>query len=196
MISRRKFMGASVAGTLAGGIALSGCASAAEPRTIAPEFERYEGKARAPFGNEVPPSIINYTKVAPNVGLAGRLVEGGLEAVVALGFKLIIDLRQPTEDGVAEEAAAAPGLGVSYLNMAMGPGAPSEEQVAAFSALISDPENYPILTHCASSNRAGAIWALHRAAAGVDPITAIEEGRAGGMTSRESVVREMLGLPA
>ncbi len=196
MISRRKFMGTSLAGTLVGGAALAGCANAASPRTIAPEFERYQDKVRAPFGNHVPASIVNYTKVAPNVALAGRLLEGGLEATVALGFRLIIDLRQLTEDGVAEEAAAAPGLGITYVSSPMGPGAPSEDQLTAFTALISDPDNYPILAHCASSNRAGAIWALHRARSGVDPLTALEEGRTGGMTSRETMVREVLGLPA
>ncbi len=189
-------MGASAAGTLAGALALGGCANAAAPRTIAPEFGRYRDKTRAPFGSQVPASIVNYTKIAPNVGLAGRLTEGGLEATVALGFKLIIDLRQPDEDGVAEEVAAIPGLGIPYVNIPMGPGAPSDEQVSQFSAFISDPAHYPILAHCQSSNRSGAIWALHRAAAGVDPVTALEEGLAGGMTRRETVVREILGLPA
>ncbi len=196
MISRRKFMGASVAGGLGAAFALAGAAQASEARTIAPEFERIRGQAPAPFGNNVPASIVNYTKVAPNVALAGRLLEGGLEAAVGLGFKLIIDLRQPAEEGVAEEAAAAPGLGIAYVSSPMGAPAPGEDQLNQFTALISDPANYPILAHCASSNRAGAIWALHRVRSGVDPITAIEEGRNGGMTRKEAMVREMLGLPA
>jgi uncharacterized protein (TIGR01244 family) len=75
--------------------------------------------------------------------------------------------------------------------------APTPEQVAAFAKVVEDPSTYPILLHCHSSNRVGAMWALYRAAAGVPAEIAIQEGRTVGMkSSREGAVREQLGLPS
>jgi hypothetical protein len=43
----------------------------------------------------------------------------------------------------------------------------------------------------------GAIWALYRAAQGVPPAIAVQEGRTIGLKpGREAAVREQLGLPA
>ena len=67
--------------------------------------------------------------------------------------------------------------------------------MAEFAKIVEDPANYPILLHCESSNRVGAMWALYRASKGVPNEIAIEEGRQVGLkTSREPAVREMLGM--
>ena len=175
---------------------LSACASfqPSERRTIDGPFVLVEDRTGAPFGGAVSANIVNYTRAAPYVGTAGKLNGDGVAEAKALGFKLIIDLRRPDEDGVEQEQAAVQSVGIAYQNIPLAPDASAWEQVSAVEAALADSANYPVLLHCGSANRAGAVWALYRHRQGVDALTAIEEGRAVGLTSREEMVRDLLGF--
>lgn len=158
-------------------------------------FDNHDDKvALAPFGDEVSAAISHYNRVSPYVSNAGLLHTGGLEEAQKLGFKLIVDLRGADEKGVSEEKKLADRLGIQYVNIPVTRRAPDWSQVDELATLIHNPLNYPVLIHCVSSNRSGAIWSLYRARVGVSPLTAIEEGRAAGLTSRETAVRKMLGI--
>ena len=50
----------------------------------------------------------------------------------------------------------------------------------------------PVLVHCASANRVGALLALRKSLEGADDETALEYGRQGGMTRLEGRVKEAL----
>ena len=70
----------------------------------------------------------------------------------------------------------------------------SEENAAALAEALETAER-PLLLHCGSGNRVGALLALK--AFQVDGKTAeesLEIGLAGGVTRLEPVVRELLGL--
>ena len=176
-------------------LAAAGCATQpAPPQQVSGAFAVKEGRATAPFGDAVSENIVNYTRVSPNVGLAGRLTADGVREAQGHGFNLIIDLRQPTETGVDVEQAIVREIGLSYESIPLAKDKTALQQIDHIAALLEDEANYPVLIHCGSANRAGAAWALYRAQNGVPPIVAIEEGRAGGMTSREAFVREMLEL--
>ncbi|MEO1149668.1 MAG: sulfur transferase domain-containing protein [Pseudomonadota bacterium] len=179
-------------------LGMSACASVAPHAeyVITPSYILTEGVSKAPFGGEVSSDILNYTRAAPNVGTAGKLVGNGVAEAQQLGFKLIIDLRRPDEGGVAEEIAEASRLGIAYENVPLAKDATAWDQVERIEALIADRSNYPVLIHCGSANRAGAVWALYRTRQGVPNLIAIEEGRTVGLKSREVQVRELLGLPA
>ena len=150
--------------------------------------------AQAPFGGEVSRAIGQYNRVSPYIANAGLLHKGGLEEAQRLGFKLVVDLRGTKERGVSNEMKLAERLGIRRINIPVVERAPEWNQVDELAALIHDPANYPMLIHCVSSNRSGAIWSLYRARVGVSPHTAIEEGRTAGLTSREPAVRQMLDL--
>lgn len=152
--------------------------------------------AAAPFGDLVGPAFSYYNRAAPNIGSAGVLKEGGVAEAKALGFKTILDLRT-SEEGADAERALAADVGIAYLNLAVATKAPTPEQVAAFARIVEDPANLPILVHCETANRVGAMWALYRASRGVPAMVAVEEGRTLGLKpSREKAVRERLDLPA
>jgi protein tyrosine phosphatase (PTP) superfamily phosphohydrolase (DUF442 family) len=51
----------------------------------------------------------------------------------------------------------------------------------------------PVLVHCASSNRVGALLALRHSLSGAGDEEALKHGRQGGMTRLEKVVVERLG---
>ena len=177
--------------------ATTGCSTAQETLTeVSQIFELEDGRATAPFGDAVSENIFRYSRVAPNVGLAGKLTPEGVNEAKALGFNLIVDLRQPDEDGVAEEKAIVAEIGLPYESVPLANDRSALAQIDYIAGLLEDVSNYPVLIHCGSSNRAGAFWAIYRAGQGVPAFVAIEEGRAGGLTSRESFVRDMLGLPA
>ena len=175
---------------------LPACASLQqdEQRSIASPFIIADDITGAPFGGVVSENIVNYTRAAPYVGTAGKLNGDGVAEAKALGFKLIIDLRRPDENGVTEEQAAVQTVGIAYRNIPLAADASAWDQVEAVTAALADPANYPVLLHCGSANRAGAVWALYRSRQGVAPITALEEGRTVGLTSREEMVRKLLGL--
>ena len=190
---RRHFLNSLMLASAA--IATSTVSRAQSDSSLSAPFLSY-GKhvKQAPFGGEVSDSIVNYNRVAPYVANAGLLRGKGLEEAKRLGFKLVIDLRAPNEDGAIAEEQLAKDIGVDYQRIVVGRGAPDWSEIDKFAALIEDAERYPILVHCVSSNRSGAIWAMYRAQAGVPPVIAIEEGRAAGLESREKAVRKMLNI--
>lgn len=148
----------------------------------------------APFGDAVGPDFTNYNRAWPTVGSAGLLKGNAVEEAAKLGFRTIVDLRTTSETDGSEKAAAE-AAGMTYVHIPVATRAPTAEQVAQFSELMAAEGNKPILVHCASANRVGAIWALYRASTGVAAMTAIEEGRVLGLSSsREPAVRAQLGV--
>ncbi len=149
---------------------------------------------QAPFGDKVGPAFKNYLRASPYVGTAGAIAIGGIAEAKALGFKTIINL-VTAEEGAREERARVEAAGLGYIWIPIASGPPTPEQVAEFAGHVGDPANYPILVHCQSANRVGAIWALYRAAQDVPPAVAVQEGRTIGLKpGREAAVRERLGL--
>jgi uncharacterized protein (TIGR01244 family) len=174
---------------------LAAAAAVAYLAAVAPQAG-LAGDAAAPFGDRVSPAISYYNRASPVIGSAGLLGAGGVAEAKALGFRLILDLRAPAE-GTAEEAAEAARVGIPYRTIPVPTDAPVAAQVEAFAAVIEDAANLPVLVHCETANRVGAMWALYRAARDVPPEIALKEGQTLGLRGRrEAAVREMLGLPA
>lgn len=151
--------------------------------------------AEAPFGDKVSADITYYNRAAPGIATAGLIQGNGVAEAKALGFKVIVDLRGPAE-GLEPEQAAAAKAGIAYVNIPVTTATPSDAQIAEFARVVENAGNHPVLVHCHTANRVGAMWALYRAAKGVPGEIAVEEGRAAGLKSREAAVRAKLGLPA
>lgn len=148
-----------------------------------------------PFGDRVGPDVTNYNRLRPQIATAGLLKNNAVAELTALGFVAILDLRGPAE-GAATEKQAVTAAGLRYFNIPVANGLPSNTQIAAFGRIVEDPANYPILVHCGSANRVGAMWTLYRAQKGVPVSIAIEEGRTTGLQpGREDDIRRRLGQP-
>jgi len=78
------------------------------------------------------------------------------------GVRGIIDLREPEEHDVAEEARLAKDLGLRYVNIPVKSAAPKDEQVATFLEATRDPDVFPVFIHCGSGNRVGSFWMIRR----------------------------------
>lgn len=136
----------------------------------------------------------------PNLGhpeaevyTSGRIGAGDVAQLQAKGVQHVIDLTIPAETPDFDEAAVLRHAGIAYDNLPIaGAGALTRENVIAFDALLRDAGK-PLLVHCASSNRVGAMAALRAAWIEGKPVdAALAEGRAWGMTSLEDAVRERL----
>ncbi len=116
-----------------------------------------------------------------------------LAAAAQSGFKVIIDLRGVSEDrGMPNEKATVETLGMSYVALPVeGAGGVTYANATALDKLLADIEG-PVLIHCASGNRAGALLALRNKLAGADNETALALGIASGLTSLKPTVEQKL----
>lgn len=172
---------------------------AARPAIVGDAANPFDVAAKhkqAPYGDEMPAIVKNYLRAAPYVGTGGIVDPKGYAELKKLGFKTIINLNTAKE-GAEAEGKGIMAAGLDYVGIPVATEAPDQTEVAAFSKYVNDPKYYPILVHCESSNRVGAMWALYRARNGVPPEIAVQEGRTVGLKpSREGAVREILNLPA
>ncbi|MDA0679641.1 MAG: sulfur transferase domain-containing protein [Proteobacteria bacterium] len=108
------------------------------------------------------------------------------------GFTTVVDLRGESEDRGFDEAAEVSALGMSYVTL---PIANADdvtfENAAAFDKILAAAEG-PVLVHCASGNRVGALFALREKMSGASNDDALAAGKAAGLTSLEPVVLERL----
>ena len=133
---------------------------------------------RIPFGHQVS-TVQNYNRAAPQVATSGLIGDGGAPLLAAHNFKTVIDMRTVTE-GTLEEKGLVEGAGMVYVNIPMTVANLSEEHLKKFTeAFERSPK--PVLVHCGSGNRAGAIWASYLINQGTELEEALAAGRKAGM---------------
>jgi uncharacterized protein (TIGR01244 family) len=159
--------------------------------------------ACAPAGDAPPSSglhvdtdnVVKEGAVVPIDGItsSGQPDQAALEVFSESGYTAVIDLRGESEDRGMDEKEAVESLGMEYVLFPIeSREAISFENAAELDKLI---ESYdaPVLIHCASGNRVGAMLALRQSLKGANDEAAIKYGRDGGLTGLEDVVKERLG---
>ena len=116
---------------------------------------------------------------------AGQPTAEQLQTLSAHGIGVVIDLRADSETPELDEAALVRSLGLEYHNLPVGGAAGlTRDNVQALDRLIADAGDRPLLLHCASSNRVGAMMALREHwLRGATPEQALAIGRDWGMKS-------------
>ena len=134
-------------------------------------------------------------KVVPVDGIsaAGQPDEAQLKVFADNGYVAVIDLRTDGEDRGLDEPAVVERLGMEYISLPIDRDDITIEKARELDALIS-AYDAPVLVHCASSNRVGALFALKLFDETGDAERALEVGRARGMESLESTVKEEMGV--
>lgn len=140
--------------------------------------------------------IRNVRTPLPSVTSGGQPTEGELRRAAELGYRTVITLRADGEEVPFDERSLVQSLGMIYVSLPVaGAGDVTSENAKALHDLLAETES-PILLHCGSGNRVGALLALRaHEIEGEDAETALQVGLDGGLTSLEPVVREKLGLP-
>jgi uncharacterized protein (TIGR01244 family) len=108
--------------------------------------------------------VTNFVRLETTVACAGATKANAIPEIKKMGFASIINLRLPTENGadIEAEAAAAKTAGIKYFHIPMN-GQNLDPAVAdTFIKTITTPGNEPAFIHCASGNRASAMWMIKR----------------------------------
>lgn len=152
-----------------------------------PAVER--GSAPLPTAAGLPDT---FKHSAEGLYTAGQPTAEHLQQAAAAGITTIIDLRQPGEDRGFDETAATAALGLHYIRIPVaGAAGLTPGNVQALQIALAQA-NGPVLLHCASGNRVGALLALMKAQQGMPVEAALQLGRDAGMTSLEGPTRALL----
>ena len=108
--------------------------------------------------------ITNFAQVETTVACAGAVTPSAVAGIKKMGFASIINLRLDTEKGadIDAEAAAAKAAGINFVHLPLNGSAPDPAVADRFLAFITQPGNQPAFIHCASGNRAAAMWLIKR----------------------------------
>ena len=113
---------------------------------------------------ETVPGIVNFAKVESTVACAGATSAAALADVKKQGFASVLNLRMASEQGadIAAATTAALALGLTYIHLPMNTASPDPALVDGFLKAVTDRKNQPVFIHCASANRAAALWMIKR----------------------------------
>jgi len=121
-------------------------------------------RAQAQVTKESVPGIVNFSKVETTVACAGATTPAALADVKRMGYASVVNLRLASEAGadIEAEAAAAKTAGLNYVHLPFNAAAPDPMLVDNFLKAVTDVKNQPAFIHCASANRAAALWMIKR----------------------------------
>ena len=122
---------------------------------------------------------------------AGQPDEAAFKVFADSGYAAVIDLRTNGEERGLDEQVVVERLGMDYVSLPIGGDGISFDNARVLDKLLSGYDR-PVLVHCASGNRVGALLALRASLNGADDAAAIELGKQGGLTRLEPKVREIL----
>ncbi|MEE8522905.1 MAG: sulfur transferase domain-containing protein [Thermoanaerobaculia bacterium] len=126
----------------------------------------------------------------------GQATEEALAAAAAAGYRTVVNLRSEKEMAEIgwDEAAAVEALGMEYVFIPMaGAAGLTVDNAHRLAAVLDEPESHPVMIHCASGNRVGAMLALKAFHIdGQDADAALELGLEAGLTRLAEPVREHL----
>lgn len=139
-------------------------------------------------------NIPNARQVFPGILSGGQPSEAQLQEAQQKGYKTVINLRPASEQGRFDEAQYVKTLGLNYIHIPVsGADGLTTTNSQSLHQALSDANNYPVLLHCASGNRVGALFALdarQRAQLPADQALAI--GKQSGLTHLEDAVKNLL----
>ena len=138
--------------------------------------------------------VVELRTVAPVDGItvAGQPDEAMLDVFAENGYAAVIDLRGRAENRGFDEAGVTEELGMDYVALPIeGRDAVNFDNAAKLQEIV-DQYDGPVLVHCGSGNRVGALLALGQLQQGASEDEALEYGRSGGLTRLEGLVRQRI----
>ncbi|ORE88488.1 hypothetical protein ATO7_01395 [Oceanococcus atlanticus] len=128
----------------------------------------------------------------PNLICAGQPDAAGFQAAAQAGVVAVMNLR-PDEEMDWDEAALIKELGLDYLQIPVSsPADLSQDNARQLNAWLEQYAGKPVLVHCASSNRVGALLALGAFLQGASGEQALQLGRDAGLTRMEPMVASLM----
>jgi uncharacterized protein (TIGR01244 family) len=111
------------------------------------------------------PGVTNFKAIESTVACAGATTPEALKQVKEMGFSSVVNLREASEPNanVEAESAAAKSAGLRYIHLPLSHQSPDPAVADRFVVAAKDSGNQPMFIHCASGNRAAAMWLIKRA---------------------------------
>jgi len=108
--------------------------------------------------------IKNFARVETTVACAGAITSDAMPEIKKMGFVSVINLREAQEPGadIEKQEAAAKAAGLRYFHIPLNGAKPDPKAADQFIKVISSSEAAPAFIHCASANRASAMWLIKR----------------------------------
>ena len=108
--------------------------------------------------------VTNFARLETTIACAGATTPAAVAGLKQMGYASIINLRQASEAGadIDAEAAAAKAAGIAFIHLPFNAAAPDPAIVDGFLKAVTDKKNEPAFVHCASGNRAAAMWMIKR----------------------------------
>ena len=108
--------------------------------------------------------IKNFSRLETTVACAGAITSDAMPEIKKMGFASVINLREAQEPGadIEKHRAAAEAAGLRYFHIPLNSAKPDPKVADQFVKVISSKEAEPAFIHCASANRAAAMWMIKR----------------------------------
>ena len=108
--------------------------------------------------------IKNFARVETTVACAGAITVDAMPEIKKMGFVSVINLREAQEPGadIETQRAAAQAAGLRYYHVPMNTAKPDPKVADEFIKVVTSKEAAPAFIHCASANRASAMWIIKR----------------------------------
>lgn len=141
------------------------------------------GRVRpAPMQEEI--GQIPDLRVTDGFYLGGQPEVPDFESLRMEGARTVVDLRMPTEARYYDEPGAVIAAGLEYRPFGFTAESLNDEILDNVLAVMRDKSLQPMLVHCESANRVGAVWLAFRALEdGLSEDAALAEARTVGLTS-------------
>lgn len=136
--------------------------------------------------------MINAAQPTEQMLVGGQPSLADLDRLQAQGIKTIISLRTESESVGFDEVEEAKKRGMNFVRIPVdGKAGITFENAQLLDEAMSQSKE-PLLLHCGSSNRVGALLALRAASKGSSAEDALAFGKSAGLKSLEPVVTELL----
>jgi uncharacterized protein (TIGR01244 family) len=137
-----------------------------------------------------------WREAAEGLYSSGQPQPGQWNRLAAAGLRSVLNLRPACELPGRDEAKEVAEAGLGYAQLPIADAASLDREAARGLDTMLRQLAAPLLVHCASGNRVGALVALREAwFVGADAEVALARGRAAGLAGLEPQVRRQLGLP-
>ena len=133
--------------------------------------------------------------VAPVDGItsSGQPDEAALRVFAESGYVAVVDMRGPNENrGLEDEQAVVEELGMKYIPFPVTTQGQISFDIARDLDGVLQSIDGPVLLHCGSGNRVGAVLALRHSLGGAGDEDSLAYGKNAGLTRLENVVKERL----
>lgn len=108
--------------------------------------------------------IKNFARVETTVACAGAITVDAMPEIKKMGFVSVVNLREAQEPGadIETQRAAAQTAGLRYYHLPFNGAKPDPKVADEFLKVVTSKEAAPAFVHCASANRASAMWLIKR----------------------------------